>query len=151
MLKKIFLCLLIFIFILIILFLLTSFISLKTFDGKFYTKNEWTYYYIITPGVIKSAPRLSDTVNYYAKGDDDYGYEINSVTWENVADVPAAQKKIEQFFIDKGFTERHGGKVWSVYWSNILVTPDTCPSEQYSTVWGHNSISIELISVSRGC
>jgi hypothetical protein len=61
------------------------------------------------------------------------------------------RKKIEQFFIDKGFTERHGGKVWSVYWSNILVTPDTCPSEQYSTVWGHNSISIELISVSRGC
>lgn len=122
-----------------------------TFDGREYTASDYVHYYFETPELFKDPPDIPGRITYYSQGDDNYGFTQNDITWNDIEDVPAAQKIIEQFFISKGYTQRENGLVWRFYWSDIAVIPETCAYEQYSTVWGYHAISIELITATRGC
>ncbi|CAM3605354.1 hypothetical protein RABR111495_02955 [Rahnella bruchi] len=122
-----------------------------TFDGREYSRSDYVHYYFITPDLFMEPPNIPGIITYYSEGDDNYGYFQRSITWSDVADVPAAEKIIEQFFISKGYTKRKDGLVWRFYWSNYVPDPKTCDNEQYSTVWGYHEISIELITGTRGC
>ena len=122
-----------------------------TFDGREYSATDYIHYYFETPDLFMDPPVIPGRVTYYSRGDDNYGFFQNDITWNDIEDVPAAQKIIEQFFISKGYTQRENGLVWRFYWSDVVVTPETCAYEQYSTVRGYHAISIELISATKGC
>ncbi|MFO6298557.1 hypothetical protein [Rahnella selenatireducens] len=122
-----------------------------TFDGREYSATDYIHYYFVTPDLFMDPPIIPGRITYYSRGDDNYGFFQNDITWNDIEDVPAAQKIIEKFFISKGYTQRKEGLVWRFYWSDVDVPPDKCAHKQYSTVWGYHAISIELITATRGC
>lgn len=125
------------------------YLLVTTLDSKEYRSTDVFDYYTLTPGLFKKFPRISENIIYISKADDNYGYSKDTIVWNDVNDVPAAEKILQKYFNDNGFTERKDGIVWNLYWSDAK--PGICPSEQYTIVWGYHSINVVLITGAPTC
>lgn len=110
--------------------LLILHVFLSTIDGKVYTSFNFIYYYLLTPSILKNAPKLSEEVLYLSKGDDNYGFTRNEVTWKGVGNIMVAKEKLEKFLAENSIVEGEVNKI----------------GEEYSIVLDGDDISLELIS-----
>jgi hypothetical protein len=65
-----------------------------------YTKNDKLKYYLTTPSIITNVPKVTNDYHFSYTPDDNYGFEINSIEFNNIENIEQAEKILSQY-IDK--------------------------------------------------